>query len=73
MVVERGGGTDCEVRLKGQVMVNVSSFKYLGSVMSKDGSLEDEMQERVQQGKRDVGTLKSVTRNRAMSMEEDPA
>ncbi|MCP4337615.1 MAG: reverse transcriptase family protein, partial [Desulfobulbaceae bacterium] len=69
MVFERGAATDCEVRLNGQVMANVSSFKYLGSVMSKDGGLEDEMQERVQQGKRVVGTLKSVTRNRAMSME----
>ncbi|MCP4271470.1 MAG: hypothetical protein GY781_05805, partial [Gammaproteobacteria bacterium] len=63
MVFERGAATDCEVRLNGQVMANVSSFKYMGSVMSKYGGLEDEMEERVQQGKRVAGTLKSVTRN----------
>ncbi len=50
-------------------MWRVRLFKYLGSVMSKDGGMEDEMQERVQQGKRVVGRLKAVTRNRAMRME----
>ncbi len=69
MVFEGGAATDCEARLNGQVKANVSSFKYLGSVMSKAGGLEDEMQERVQQGKRVAGTLKTVTRNRVMSME----
>ncbi len=37
--------------------------------MSKDGSLDDEVGERVQQGRRAVGMLKAATRNRAMSME----
>ena len=69
MVFERGADTECAVRLNGQVMENVSSFKYLGSVMSKDGSIEDEVGERVQQGRRVVGTLKAVTRNRMVSME----
>jgi len=45
---ERDEVTNCEVWLNNQVMKNVSSFKYLGSVMSKDGSIEDDVQERVQ-------------------------
>ena len=69
MIFERGEESDCEVRLNNQVMENVRSFKYLGSVMSKDGSIEDDVQEKVQQGKRTAGTLRAVTRNRSVSME----
>ncbi len=57
------------VRMNDQVMENVRLFRYLGSVMSKDESLDDEVRERVQQGRRVVGTLKAVTRNRATNIE----
>ncbi len=39
MVFERNEDTKCEVRLNGLLIENVSSLKYLGSVMNKDGSL----------------------------------
>jgi len=45
MVFERDEVTNCEVWLNNQVMENVSSFKYLGSVMNKDGSIDDDVQE----------------------------
>jgi len=69
MVFERDEVTNCEVWLNNQVMENVSSFKYLGSMMSKEGSIEDDVHERVQQGKKVAGTLNAVIRNRAVSME----
>ncbi len=61
--------TQTVVRLNGQVMENVRSFKYLGGVMSKVGSLDNKVRERIQQGRRVVGKLKAVRRNKAMSME----
>ena len=69
VVFERGEATECTVRLDGVDMENVKVFKYLGSVMSKDGSLGEEVLGRVQQGRRVVGSLKAVMRNREVSME----
>ena len=69
MVFERGEVTECEVKLNGQAMEIVNSFKYLGSVLSKDGTMDEEVRERVQQGRRVVGALKAVTGSRVVSME----
>ena len=44
MVFERGEVTECEVKLNGQAMEIVNSFKYLGSVLSKDGTMDEEVQ-----------------------------
>ena len=69
MVFERNEATECGVMLDGVEMENVRVFKYLGSVLSKDGSLEEEVRERVQQGRKVAGSLKAVIRNRAVSMD----
>ena len=37
--------------------------------MSKDGSLEDEVRERVQQGRKVAGSLKAVIKNREVNMD----
>ena len=69
MVFERSEDTECRVSLEGEEMENVRVFKYLGSVMSKDGSLEEEVRERVQQGRKVAGSLKAVIKNREVSMD----
>ena len=47
MVFERGTDTDCDIRLNGCGMENVRTFKYLGSLLSKDSSMDGELGERV--------------------------
>ena len=68
MVMERGTDTQCRICLNEQVLENVSEFKYLGSVLNKDGSLGSEVEERVKQGRKVSGALKSVTRNRNVNV-----
>ena len=48
MVFERNEATECGLRLDGGEMENVRVFNYFCSVLNKDGSLEDEVYERVQ-------------------------
>ncbi len=52
MVFERGESTECSVRLDEESLEKIGKFKYLGSVLNKDGNIEDEVLERVQQGRR---------------------
>lgn len=39
---ERNSNTECAIRLDGQEMESVRTFKYLESVMSKDGGMDKE-------------------------------
>lgn len=39
------------IRLNGEKLENVRAFRYLASVLNKDWSMEEEIQERVQLGK----------------------
>ena len=42
--------------------------KYLGSIVSKDGTMDGEIKERTLQGRKAIGELGSVVRGRSMSM-----
>ena len=47
-------------------MKNVKDFKYLGSTVSKDGSLEGELEERVSRSRKVAGALKAVVKNKSV-------
>ncbi len=69
MIFERRESTECSVRLDGESLEDVWKFMYLGSVLNKEGNIEDKVCEWVQQGRRVTGSLKGVLRNREVSME----
>ncbi len=43
MVFERKKSTECSVRLDGERLENVVKFKYLGSVLNKEGNMQDDV------------------------------
>lgn len=47
----------------------VGDFKYLGNIISKDGSLTRKVEERVKPGRKRSGVLKAVIRNKNVSTE----
>ena len=59
---------NCRVYIKGKQLEEVKEFKYLGSVISKDGTMDGEIKERTLQGRKAIGELGSVVRGRSMSM-----
>ncbi len=42
----------CEIKLNGQIMEEVNEFKYLGSILCRHKSVEEEVQEKALQGKK---------------------
>ena len=62
------GELNCSIVLQGRELEEVREFKYLGSVLSKDGTLEDEIRERTVQGRKAIGELSGVIRGRSMSV-----
>jgi len=52
-----------------QIMEEVSEFKYLCSVLCKYGSMEGKIRERALQGRKVVGSLGRMMRERTVSME----
>ena len=50
-------------------MKNMRVFRYLGSMLSKDGTLDVEVREKEQQGKNAAGSLKTVNKNREVIMD----
>ncbi len=66
---ERKSNSKYRILLDGQEMESVRTFKYLGIVMSKDGGMDDELKREPNKGKRVVGTLRAVTRNRRVGNE----
>ncbi len=47
----------------------VHEFKYLGSIMCKNGSMESETRERAVQGRKVIGSLGHMLNGRTVSME----
>ncbi len=50
-------------------MEEVHEFKYPGSIMCKDGSMEGETRERAVQGRKVVGSLGCMMKGRTVSMD----
>ena len=70
-VMRCGGAVDgvgMDVRLNGEVLEEVSSFKYLGCQIASDGRVEQDVRSRVTEGRRCLGTVKGIFRNRHLGM-----
>ena len=63
---ERGGMNVC---LNGVRLEEVSEFKYLGSHVTADGSMEKEVGYRVSEGSKVMGAVRGVMRGRSLSMD----
>ena len=61
---------ECKIRLNGEIMEDVHEFKYLGSILCKNGSMDGESRERAIQGRKVVGSLGLLMKGRTVSMEE---
>ncbi len=57
----------CKIRMNGQIMEEVNEFKYLGSILCKYGSMDGEIRERATQGRKVIGSLGQVMRERTVS------
>ena len=57
-----------DFRLEGQAVTSVQTFKYLGTIIRSDGSLEEEFDARLQRGHQTMGMLSKVWRSRRLSM-----
>ena len=69
MVCSRGGGrARLDVRLNGEVLEEVGSFKYLGSVISKGGGVSEDVSQRVNAGAAAYGAMKSIWREKEVGM-----
>ena len=69
MVCSREGGrAELNVRLNGEVLEEVDSFKYLGSVISKNGGVSVDVRQRVSEGASAYGAMKSIWREREVGM-----
>jgi hypothetical protein len=62
------GGDRLNVRLNGERLEDVQSFKYLGSHIAVKGGVEEEVRHRVNEASKCLGGLKSVMRNRYLGM-----
>ncbi len=60
----------CKIRMSGQIMEGVNEFKYLGSIFCKYGSMEGERRERAIQGRKVIGSLGCVMRERTVGRED---
>ena len=60
---------ELDIRLNGEIMEEVDEFKYLGSILCKYGSMEGETRERAVQGRKVVGSLGRMMKERTVSME----
>ncbi len=50
--------------MNGQIMEEVNELNYLGSIFSKYGSMEGEIRERAIQGRKVIGSLGRLMRER---------
>ncbi len=58
----------CKIILNDKEMEEVIEFKYLGSVMCKNGGMEGETRERPLQGRRVVGSLGRILKGRSVTV-----
>ena len=69
MVCSREGGrAELNVRLNGEVLEEVESFKYLGSVISKGVGVSNDVRQRVSEGAAAYGAMKSIWKVKEVGM-----
>ena len=54
--------------LNGEALEEVDQFKYLGSVIAANGGVEADVRHRVNEGRKVLGALKGVMKNRGLGM-----
>ncbi len=59
----------CEIMMGGERMEVVKEFKYLGTVLKRNGEMEGEVRERAVKGRSVIGSLARVMKGRSVSME----
>jgi hypothetical protein len=70
MVFERNESmTECKIVVNGESLKQVEEFVYLGSMFTRDGNMEKDIERRVSAGNRVNGALKSVVANKCLSNE----
>lgn len=50
------------------MMEKVNGFKYLGSILCTHGSMKGKVQEKALQGRKEIGSLECMMKDRAVSM-----
>ncbi|XP_069947548.1 RNA-directed DNA polymerase from mobile element jockey isoform X1 [Cherax quadricarinatus] len=68
-ITKRLGDERLDIRLEGESMEEVYVFRYLGVDVSADGSMKDEVNHRIDEGKRVSGALRSLWRQRTLFLE----
>ncbi len=63
-----GGGDRLDVRLNGEMLEEVESFKYLESHVAVNGRVNVEVSHRMKEGSKCIGGMKSVLHNRVLGM-----
>ena len=67
--LDRRGEEECNILMNGERLEEVKEFKYLGSVMSKYGGMDEEIKERGVKGRQAMGTLNTIIKNKKISVE----
>ena len=57
-----------DVRLGGEMLEEVDSFKYLGSVIARDGGIAEEVKSRVGEASKVIGGMNKLFKCREMGM-----
>ncbi len=59
----------CKIKMNEQIMEKMNEFKYLGSILCKYGSMEEEIREKSLLGRKVVGSLGHMVRERTVNKE----
>ena len=68
LVVSKKSSPKCNLKLKEQIINQVSSFNYLGSMITEDARCETEIKRRIALAKSAFSKLGKILTNRTMSM-----
>ena len=60
--------TELSVRLKGEILEEVESFRYLGSKISKNAEISVEVEQRMKEGMATYGAMKSIWKVKEVGM-----
>ena len=58
---------EMNIIMDGEVLENVAAFKYLGSLVTAEGGVEADVQQRVMEGTKVLGAVRIVLKGRTTS------